>query len=538
MTPILPQHAFCPARRLMAGLALGLLLSAGTPSDALAQTYNSEGWTRLQPSEDTRFVFVSSSEGNDANHGHSPAQPVRTIARAKQLMRDDNPDWMLLRRGDTWTESFGGWPISGRSESERAVIASYGESNARPRLLLTDTTGISSPYQQNTSYVAIVGIHFQADRPSRSSARGIRWLSSGRDLLIEDCLIEGFKDNITIEGQGDGFEDLAIRRNVIVDAWSTDGHSQGLFVAQTEGVLVEENVIDRNGWNPAIAGAIPTGFNQNVYIQTSTNGVRFLSNITSRASGAGAQLRNGGIASQNLFYANPMGLRFGYMSSSGTTFGNASGEVKNNAVVGGSLAQTDGAGFGLWIERLDGVEVSGNVVTSLSEGTNAWGIALLGFARDATISNNVVYGWNGSGGGTSLRSTAAAESEVVVRDNMWISTVQPENLVRLSNPGNFRFLDNNYVNIGPTDRVFLHGTDRMDFNAWSNLPHTQSDQITADVLVDAGRNLGSYARHLGLTDEASFLAAARQLSRRNWRPELTGAAASEWIRAGYALQPD
>lgn len=532
------QLAIHPLRRLFAGLALGLVLAAGAPSDAYAQTYNADGWTVLQPSEDTRFVFVSSSEGNDQNHGRSPAQPVRTIARAKQLMRDGYPDWMLLKRGDVWNEGFGSWQASGRSNTERCVIASYGDSDSRPKLILTDASGITSPYQQGTSHVAIVGIHFESNRTD-TSPRGIRWLSTGKDLLVEDCYIAGFKDNVTIEGQSDGFSDLTFRRNIVVDAWSISSHSQGLFINNTENILIEENVIDHNGWNPNVAGANATGFNQNVYVQTSTDNVTFNGNITARASGAGVQLRNGGIAHNNLFYANPMPLRFGFNSS---TSGNVSGEVKFNAVVGGPLPNPDSSSFGIWLERLDGAQVMHNVITSNQNGgTNVWGFSLHGYARNGVITNNVVYGWNDiSGvGGQFLRFGAEAESTIMVKDNIWFLTAPTQHLIRIDHPSNFQFVNNRFAGLPASERVFrIQGSSNINFSEWSTLSMVNGDQLQPVALVDPGRNLKDYAQHLGFTDEVAFLEAARQLSRRNWRTELTGEAASAWIRAGYQVQPN
>ncbi|MCC5821682.1 MAG: hypothetical protein LAT64_00165 [Phycisphaerales bacterium] len=534
--------AIHPIRRLFAGLALGLVLAAGTPSDAYAQTYNADGWTVLQPSEDTRFVFVSSSEGNDQNSGRSPAQPVRTIARAKELIRDGYPDWMLLKRGDVWNEGLGSWRASGRSNTERSVIASYGDSDDRPKLILTDISGIIAPYQQDTSHVAIVGIHFESNRTD-SSPRGIRWLSTGKDLLVEDCYIGGFKDNVTIEGQGDGFSDVIFRRNIVVDAWSISSHSQGLFINRTENILIEENVIDHNGWNPNIAGANPTGFNQNVYVQTSTENTTFVGNITARASGAGAQLRNGGIARHNLFYANPMPLRFGYNSSSNGNSGNASGEVKFNTVVGGPLSNPNaGSSFGIWLERLDGVEVMHNVITTNQSGeSNIWGFSLHGFARNGIITNNVVYGWNDASGagGQFLRSAANAESTLLIKDNIWFLTAPSYQLFRIDHPSNFHFVNNRFANLPATQDAFrIQGNSRINFNQWSGLAMVNGDQLQATSFVDPGRNLKDYAQHLGFTDEVAFLEAARQLSRRNWRPELTAEAASAWIRAGYQVQPN
>ena len=103
-----------------------------------------QGWTSFTASADTRVIYVSSSAGSDGNNGLSPDAPVKTIAKAKSLMRDNMPDWMLLKRGDVFAnQSFGDWTLRGRSESERMVLGAVGEGvqhhrGAVPRQLLGD----------------------------------------------------------------------------------------------------------------------------------------------------------------------------------------------------------------------------------------------------------------------------------------------------------------------------------------------------------------------------------------------------------------
>ena len=52
-----------------------------------------------RPSPTARIIYVSSSEGNDLNSGLSPSAPVRTLEAGYDLLRDGQPDWMLLKRG-------------------------------------------------------------------------------------------------------------------------------------------------------------------------------------------------------------------------------------------------------------------------------------------------------------------------------------------------------------------------------------------------------------------------------------------------------
>src|SRR5688572_11079644 len=96
------------------------------------------GWTVLRASADSRRVYCSSVSGDDANDGSSHKAAVRSLGRAKALVRHGYPDWVLLRRGDVWDEPVGHWTKSGRSATERMVLTTYGAAHERP-LIRTGT---------------------------------------------------------------------------------------------------------------------------------------------------------------------------------------------------------------------------------------------------------------------------------------------------------------------------------------------------------------------------------------------------------------
>lgn len=532
------NFALSPRLGRVLGTTAGLLVGlAGLAPTALADERNADGWTVLRPAPDTRFVFVSSSEGDDRNSGRTPAQAVRTIAKAASLVRNNSADWLLLKKGDTWHEGFGSWKNSGRSEDERVVIASYGDADTRPTIVCEGENGIAAPYGQDVSHVAIVGIHFKADRPASSdSSRGIRWLSVGEDLLVENCKIEGFFNNISIEGINVGFENAQIRRNVIVDAWSVSGHAQGIFANDVTGLLIEENIIDRNGWNPDVPGADATTFKQNVYLQVGVTGVEFRGNITSRASAAGVQMRSGGIAEDNLIYANPMGLRFGYSSLEWPQEA-ARGVIRNNVVVGGPLSRDVDEVFGIWTERMLDTQITGNVVTK-AQGSNALPIAYTmgGNAANVVMHNNTAYKWtNGSLGQAikfSVDTVGTEPGSVTVRDNRWIMPGS-DKVVNIRTMGMIAFWSNDFEGVDGSDEIFKIDGQNATMSEWLATPNVTQDQILDIHLVDESRDLKAYAQHLGFTDEVAFLQAARSMSRDNWDVRLTGAAASAWIRAGF-----
>lgn len=528
--------------RLSTGSSLRLIaavaLSAGMGvSVTNAQEINDQGWTVLEPSADTRFVFVSSSTGNDSNSGFSPSKAVKTFERARELIRNNSADWMLLNRGDVWHETLGTWSNSGRSAEDRIVITSYGESDERPKIVISSGSAITGRMNSDVNNVAIVGIHMAGDRPDEASVRGVRWLSTGENLLIEDCLIEGFKDNIICEAVGGEFHNLALRRSVIVDSWSTDGHSQGMYVDRTFGLVLEENVFDHNGWNESVAAANPTMFNHNLYLQEGVMGIEFHGNITARSSGAGIQMRSGGHASHNLLYANPLGIRFGYRTIDWPTE-SASGSITNNVVLGGHLSDQSltGSGIAYWVERSSDTLVKDNVAAEFLEGSVAWAYTLHAHAQNVEFIGNVAYEWvDPSGVGRAIKSAAQIHGDVRFAENQW-HMPGTNRLIELGHIDGIEFVGNDMFGFDADDDVFSVEGSSINFDEWLSRANVEDDDLEAPVFPDAGRDLDGYAQHLGFTDADEFLQAARGQSRTHWDPRLTGRAAAGWISAGYIVQ--
>src|SRR5215218_5597442 len=84
----------------------------------MSVTTDAQGWSVVNPAGDSKVIYVSSSGGNDSNNGTSASSPVKTLSKGESLLRNGSADQLLLKRGDTWNEAFGGWDKSGRSESE------------------------------------------------------------------------------------------------------------------------------------------------------------------------------------------------------------------------------------------------------------------------------------------------------------------------------------------------------------------------------------------------------------------------------------
>src|SRR5439155_25190695 len=192
----------------------------------LSVSRDSNGWTVVNPSTDTQVIYVSSSQGNDANTGLSTVSPVKTLVKGLSLLRDGMPDWLLLRRGDTFnaTSDFPVWLTkSGRSPDEPLLVSAYGQGN-RPLLETGLEYGIRTMNGAVNS-VAIIGLSFHG---SSADASGVFWLSPTSNMLIEDCSFDNFGNGMVFEGNGRR-ANVSIRRSVI-----TNSAAQGMLVAETD----------------------------------------------------------------------------------------------------------------------------------------------------------------------------------------------------------------------------------------------------------------------------------------------------------------
>lgn len=377
-------------RAFAAALVVSSIMLASAAHADVGQ--NPDGWTVFTPSTDTRQVYVSDSAGNDANSGLDPASPVKTLAKATSLLRDGQPDWLLLKRGDTWTnQNLGDWTKSGRSAEEPMLISAYGE-GPRPLLKTGNSNGITM-WRGGIDYnnLAIVGLHFQAHTNTGiNGAHGIRLDRPGQNLLIEDVELERYATNIVAQSTEPArpFENLSIRRSVIHDAFaqhtgiSGGSHSQGVYTSNVRGILIEQNVLDHNGHNPDVAGAEPTMFNHNLYIQTDSDDLVVRGNIIARAAAHGLQARPGGLVEDNLFLDNSMAV---FIAGDG---GIAIENVILHASTNELLPDGQSRAWGIDMKNLDASQAIRNLIAHTPGGVDA----LVGLAG-VTSEGNVVYKW-------------------------------------------------------------------------------------------------------------------------------------------------
>ncbi len=484
----------CKGSLAFEGLEPKLLLSVSRGED---------GWTEIDPSSDTRAVYVSSSTGDDANDGLTPETAKKTISAGKSLLRNSFPDWLLLKRGDVWIdEPLAQWTTSGRSVQEPQLISSYG-TGARP-LLQTNGSVLWSAQLSgvDVSHFAVIGLHLQYvpsdSEAGQSHGNGISWHESGENILFEDLYVESFAIGLNVQSKEDNesTRNVTVRRSIVVDNFSDENFSHGAFFFGLSDVVIEENVFDHNGWQDS-RDSSATILNHNIYVQNVGNeNFTVRGNILTRASATGIQLRSGGIMEDNLFVQNPISMIVGYPFDDpwSTHPDGVDSIIRNNVVLEGNDT-TSSAPRGIAIQLADvrSNTTVGNIVAhENSAPSNTRGILISGNSEDPSrninLRENVFYDWRRGG----------PEGQ----DSQFVTISSEEN--------------NYYYNHSP-------------------ISGDNADAALVDW-IDPNRTVATYNASLGgsATFE-DFIAEARKQSKDNWRLEYTAQAVNEHVRSGFQI---
>lgn len=552
-------------------------------------------WTQFTPSADTRVIYISGAQGQDSNNCLSEQKACRTIQRGVSLLRDGYPDWLLLRRGDVWIEKFGEWTKSGRSKSEPMLIASYGDSFKRPMLKTGFETALNT-VDKKIRYLQFVGLHLTAhtndhlvtdkngdgriDYPGEIF--GIFLVSGGEDILIEDFRIDNYGTGISIHGNLEipperwpalDWRNIRLRRNTIVDNYGFESGSDGVFFASIDGILLEENLFDYNGWGEGVKLDLLTA---NVYVNEfgGTNNVVLRGNIISR--GDGAHVRPGGTVENNLLLRSSIGLNVGLANH--PVIGGITASIKDNVILEG-LNQSDlDRAWGLVLENVgdQGAEVNNNIIAHGKSDMLYNREAVLFAPQWSKVSNqgkpnlgvrkvdfhdNIIYNWGGTAffGG----HTAPPAGQVKIRNNIIYDSTKR---VRSGSPGQVALVsvegidprlnslnDNTYFSSEPQNEWFTVDSEVLNFTNWQQRSRETGSNAKQVSFSDPTRNVASYHQSIGgaATNEA-FLTQARKQSKGTgigvlpsaklgtlpastdtWNNAYTATAVNAYIRTGF-----
>jgi hypothetical protein len=355
-----------------------------------------DGWSIVEPGKMHRKIYAA-ADGTRDNSGHSPDDPV-DLKTGCRMIRSGSSDWLLLRRGDTFEQGVSlGENMLGESPLTPIYIGAYGEG---PRPILEGVGAIKNYPRRN---VVIRDLHLHG--------KGLRLLGSGKleNLLFENLLMDNASGAVITPRR------VTIRRCVIKNChiesppnpknkpdngWAREplrNRHQGLFANSVRGLLVEENVLDHNGWEDGYVESgggpndpqPPSMYSHNLYLSTENRDLTVRSNINARAASQALRDGSGQFYVGNVMIANNIGGYSGPAGGDGnyTTF--ADNVLIHPAAKRGP--KIGGRGWGWSMKDVKGSQAIRNIFAHAPEGQNNEGLKL---TDGVLVEQYVRYQWH------------------------------------------------------------------------------------------------------------------------------------------------
>ncbi|MEM6890681.1 MAG: right-handed parallel beta-helix repeat-containing protein, partial [Pseudomonadota bacterium] len=342
-----------------------------------------DGHVNVEPGEEHRKIFVSESEdalsradiaaledisvdqidrewlAAHPEYGSSPGMALDTDAgmalwyELTGRYTEPASHWLLFERGHTYegTGRLIDRGTMGESELHPIYVGTWG-SGERP--VITDEWKLT---QEKSENIVIQGLDF-------TGGGGV--IGAADKLILEDVIL---RDKPTTLQNADH---MTLRNSQILDAF--DGAtSNGLFVRESENLLIENVLADHNGFERGWEsgnGDAPDALSHNIYIQWDNLDVTFRNNVTMQGSSFGAQIRSGGVVEGNAFLDNNIALNVKGGSQNGVFNGNTS-LILDNIVSSGGHRGEDIPGIGglTWGIRNLAQDTSmiGNIIAHLAD---------------------------------------------------------------------------------------------------------------------------------------------------------------------------
>jgi hypothetical protein len=530
------------------------ITDGGTPDGSVPDLdpphlpYDAAGWT-VFPADYTTTIYVDAVAGSDNNTGLSPDAPIKTLAQVTKLITARTAGESLrieLKRGGSWATQGLTFSQGGDAADHPLLIDgwSYGDpSAARPQLgpiLMWKATAIG------LSHIAFVGLQVG---PGSGSGYGISYdppAAGGTDLLIEDCVVDSFWQNINMEGASSAapFTDFKLRRSQSINSYdagyATSGQSkpQGIYMYALKDALLEENVFDHNAHHyDDLRDA--TEFGHDIYISNSSTGYSFDVTLRGNLVSRGLQSIKGpatGTFDGNVLWDDGIG---GYLGSQGGAFvhnvvlHNPGKMVYQNAISANQKLPESG-GFGI-----DGGMSAGSANTPITASDNLFAHGIGGAFSIAAnmnaqlaLTDNVFYDWQSCFGSYDAAALAITGNQCqagsAFKDALELHVIDAAHTTASNNT---------YDGPNAAGTYFTVGSTGLTFAQWQAMYGDTGSTFAQVTYPDPTRDLVTYTQSLGAAAATiqDFVNGIEAQSRYHWQQAYRVPVAANWIRAGYAM---
>lgn len=529
---------------------------------------DANGFSVLTPSSDSRIMYVSATGndgtgtvyeygtdfpglGSDYQNPTGSIQPYLTIQAAVNQMRAGYPDYVLLKRGDTFTDQrVYLLNKNGRSATERSVVTWYGTATERPYV---KTSGTNSGITIYNSYIAVVGLRFEAyeRNPSDPDFVGFGSVQSALNIfmqhggtsdsvLIEDCDFQWYANgSIQMLNAAGSIEDLIFRRNIVANNYAVGSHGQGMFLYNTA-ALFEENLFYHNGWycqagGAGCSGAEATIFNHNIYLTAPYNSILrkniFISPSSINMKFAQYDLDGQGTTVGNLLIDNNLMIdaEVGISIAKDNTANDWNNFLVTNNVMqlnGTSNPTNRSVAWGIDYTNVSTGIITGNIM-SMTEAsrTNTRGMWFQNLLTNATITNNKFYQPHGTSVSFAMITAIllSTSSGNTFSGNELIAT-NASVLLNMDSESGFTIDSNTYYSTASPQSNWFDDAATGGTNATYVAPsYTDPDRTIFDYMT---------ANYSTAATTAAIFAKFAEQSAVDWDANLTANVINDYIRLG------
>lgn len=308
---------------------------------------NAVGFTEYTQSLGGTTYYVSAT-GLNTNTGLSPSSPLLTPGAAAALMDTGSDDWCLFKSADTFTDDGTGATSSVGLANIAGFVNKRGVSPANPLRFDRYGTGARPKFdikqkdqwiqcRSGTAnlHIGSLEIYSSNNVGTGTAGTGITLSDNFTDGQIENCYIHEVASGISIVSFAGHPDRVTIRRNVIQKNFylSLAQVGVGIFCQGfTEGLLIEENLLDHNGHHPTYGGK--NEFRHNLYVTDTNQGYTCRRNISTRACNHGLGRCHGKVY-HNIVQDCPTAILF---AEDATHYAGVSDEIYQNSIIGRALA--------------------------------------------------------------------------------------------------------------------------------------------------------------------------------------------------------
>ncbi len=503
---------------------------APTPTGTLVPA--ATGWTTLPAY--ARALYVSSSTGNDANAGTTPAAPLKTLAAAWRKMAAGTA--MYLLRGDTFAESgadLGYWSW------DNSALTAYGTVGPNNRPKIVPPLAKSGIHLNGCANAAITHVDFEAGQhdpaaPGYNPAGGGYGIEGGgTNVLVEGCRLAFFYQGIAWSGGSK----ITQRRNVVHDCHGTAYNAQGLWTdGNVSGFSSYQDFYDHNGWAQDAAGNVvrpANEFSHNVYCEDDAANLplAFAQTIVVRGGGCGLQHRPGGTLAELLLVNNGQhGVSYlsgGKTAQHANIVATATADIFPGSY--GAIAQFQAASGG----------VTNTLHVNFPQAAHSFVLdnirpTATGYATPTAVTYGGVVSYN-TGGNSLHVEQARAAVRIVGGTFMWAAG----KLFNAPALAGFTFALNRWAaQLGSAFAPHPFWDSAQGLMDWPTFAKASGETgtYTSPAFPDATRTLETYAASIGLAPTgAALFAALRQQQLGSWDDRLTAGAINPYLRAGFGM---